>query len=625
MIELVYSSIKSLTRLSPSWRKFILLNLDLFSLALSVIISGFILNLDHTFRISSISSFFTLFFFLLALIIYIFTGQYTSITRFINSKIIYKLFLRNTIIITITFFFNYIFFANKSINLSFWILILFFVSLIQGMLRISARDFLLNRKKKNSLIRTTIYGCGSAGAQLAESLSISNNYEVKFFLDDDPNLWNRTLKNIKIINPKELKNIKNEIDQVLIAIPSLSNKRLRKIIEKLKDLNISVLKIPSLDELTSREITPNQLRSISPEDLLARDRIKPIKKLIGPDIINHCICVTGAGGSIGSELCRQIASLKPSLLILIDNSEENLYLISNELQEKFGKLINFKPILADAAYYKLIKKLFLTYKVSIIFHAAAYKHVPIVESNPLQGISNNVFSTDAICRAAEESNVKKVILISTDKAVRPTNVMGASKRLAELIIQSYAYKNEKLSKKKENTKTCYSMVRFGNVLGSSGSVVPLFKKQIALGGPVTVTHKNVIRYFMTIPEAAELVLQSATLAKGGEVFILDMGEPVKIAELAQNMIKLSGLSVKDNDNPKGDIEIIYSGLRDGEKLYEELLIDENSEQTEHPLILKANEKFIKPETLWPKVNLLKEAIINLEQKKVLSLLSELIT
>ena len=358
------------------------------------------------------------------------------------------------------------------------------------------------------------------------------------------------------------------------------------------------------------------------EDLLGREIVSPVKSLLGPGISNLVVCVTGGGGSIGSELSRQILGLNAKKIILIDNSEHNLYSIYQELTGNPLSENKIIPLLGDVTNKNFVNHLLTKHKIDLIFHTAAYKHVPMVENNPISGLKNNVLSTNILCAAAVKNGVKQFILISTDKAVRPTNVMGASKRLAEMIVQAYA--GEEIKKLKENKESVkFSMVRFGNVLGSSGSVIPLFKSQIKQGGPVTITHKEITRFFMTIKEAVELVLQSLSIATNGDVVLLDMGEPVKIKYLAEQLIRLSGLTIKDKNNG-GDIEIIYTGLRPGEKLYEELLIDGKSEPTQHPLIFKAKEKFPSLTELNPKINKLKEYLYSENKDCCFKLLAEMV-
>ena len=354
--------------------------------------------------------------------------------------------------------------------------------------------------------------------------------------------------------------------------------------------------------------------------MLGRDKISPNKDLLYSSIKNNVVLITGGGGSIGSELCRQIINLEPKKLIIMDLSEEKLYLISQE----FINNDNIEVLLGNAVDMNYLDYIFSYYNVDVIFHAASYKHVPIVESNPLQGLKNNVFSTLAVCKAAYFNDIKKVILISTDKAVRPTNVMGASKRLAEIIMQTFAVSPAYFVDDGKESKTAFSMVRFGNVLDSSGSVVPLFRKQISIGGPITLTHKKINRFFMTIPEASELVIQASSLAKGGDVFLLDMGDPVYIFDLAEKMIRLSGLTVKSDQKLDGDIEIKVTGLRPGEKLYEELIINAESEKTIHPLIYRAKEEITKMEELSNKINYLEHYINSNNRNDSLKILSELV-
>ena len=393
---------------------------------------------------------------------------------------------------------------------------------------------------------------------------------------------------------------------------------------KLQRQAIPVLQIPSVDDLTSGRARIDALRPVAIEDLLGRDPVPPVPELLGPGLCKAVVCVTGAGGSIGSELCRQILPLSPSALILLESSEPALYALEQELRQQLPASVELLPVLGSAADPALVQRLFAGYGVQTVFHAAAYKHVPLVEVNPLAGLANNVGSTRVVCQAAVAAGVSELVLISTDKAVRPTNVMGASKRLAELVVQACAVEALRSPNVDGQACTCMAMVRFGNVLGSSGSVVPLFRKQIRAGGPITLTHPEIIRYFMTIPEAAQLVLQAATLARGGDLFLLDLGEPVRIKDLAEQMVRLSGLSLRDAQNPSGDIEIACTGLRPGEKLYEELLIDAESEPTQHPLIFRAQERALPPGVLWPRLDALDAAIAAQDVEAALALLAELV-
>jgi FlaA1/EpsC-like NDP-sugar epimerase len=418
---------------------------------------------------------------------------------------------------------------------------------------------------------------------------------------------------VTIEPPQALQEDSDMPDQVLIAIPSLSRTRRRQIVDSLQEIGIPVLQIPSMEEITAGRARIDALRPIQVEELLGRDLVLPDPHLLGPGIIGKSICVTGAGGSIGSELCRQILSLNPRKLILLEISEPSLYAIDQELNGLLADGIEIVPVLGNAADSALVERCFQEHGVDVVFHAAAYKHVPLVEANPLAGLANNVLSTRVVCEAARRCGSSQLVMISTDKAVRPTNVMGASKRLAELIVQAQPL-----------GPTRFAMVRFGNVLGSSGSVVPLFRRQIAAGGPITLTHPDIIRYFMTISEAAQLVLQSAVLAKGGDVLLLDMGEPVKIKVLAEQMVRLSGLSLKDASNPNGEIEIVCTGLRPGEKLYEELLIDSESESTVHPLIFRALERTMQPDGLWSQLDAMELAIKQQSYSTTLEHLADLV-
>lgn len=431
-----------------------------------------------------------------------------------------------------------------------------------------------------------IYGAGQSGSQLVSALLHNPDYRPVFYLDDNPALRQVTIHGLKVYEPRELSALieKFAVEQLVLAMPSISLDRLREILPYLESLSIRIRTIPHLTELLSGKYGIAELREIEIDDLLGRSPVRPNGDLMHVCIEDNNILVTGAGGSIGSELCRQIARLSPNKLVLLDISEFALYLIEKELTEMASAnhwKFEIVPILASVQDRLRVEETLRLYAIDTIYHAAAYKHVPLVECNPVDGIRNNTFGTLTIAKAARAAGVSHFVLISTDKAVRPTNVMGASKRLAELVLQGLA---------QLPGRTRFCMVRFGNVLGSSGSVVPLFHRQIRNGGPVTVTHPEMVRYFMTIPEATQLVIQAGAMAKGGEVFLLDMGEPVKILDLAHQMIRLSGLQVKDPDNPDGDIDITFIGLRPGEKLYEELLIDSLSHATAHQKIFCAYEK-----------------------------------
>ncbi|MEX0333142.1 polysaccharide biosynthesis protein [Vibrio tubiashii] len=434
-----------------------------------------------------------------------------------------------------------------------------------------------------------IYGAGVAGRQLVQLMRQSKEYRVVAFIDDDKSLKKSTIHGVTVFGRHEIKALieKRNVKKVLLAVPSASRGQRREIIEKLSEFQVEVLTVPNLDDIINEGVELDQLKEVAIEDLLGRDPVEPNQKLIEMDTKDKVVMVTGAGGSIGSELCRQIINNRPRALVLFELSEFGLYQIEREISQRvrdFGLETTIYPILGSVQNGERLKSVLSSFKVQTVYHAAAYKHVPLVEYNVIEGVENNVFGTFRTAQAAVASGVESFVLISTDKAVRPTNVMGTTKRIAELGLQALA---EIEKSKKQGTRFC--MVRFGNVLGSSGSVIPVFKKQIATGGPVTVTHPDIIRYFMTIPEAAQLVIQAGAMSKGGDVFVLDMGEPVRIADLAKKLIHLSGLEVKDQCNEQGDIEILYTGLRPGEKLYEELLIGGNVRQTNHERVMAANE------------------------------------
>lgn len=435
--------------------------------------------------------------------------------------------------------------------------------------------------KKQSRKRVAIYGAGLAGQQIAAALNRSDDYLPVCFIDDKRSLHGQSLSGLKIYSPKkaQAKLGKFGIEEVLLAMPSVGRTRKKELIESFDTADVKIMELPGVTQLVDGKVKVSDIREVDIIDLLGRDPVPPKPELLEKNIKNKVVMVTGAGGSIGSELCRQIVKHQPKMLVLFEMSEFALYSIDRELQASDIQII---PVLGSVTNQQKLERIIQEYKVQTVYHAAAYKHVPLVEANPFEGIYNTSIGTQRSADAAVNQNVETFVLISTDKAVRPTNVMGASKRMAELYCQGLA---------STNPKTQISIVRFGNVLGSSGSVVPLFKKQIAQGGPVTVTHPEVTRYFMTIPEAAQLVIQAGAMGTGGDVFLLDMGEPVKIVDLAKQMIRLSGFRAID-ENGIGDIEIQFTGLRPGEKLYEELLIDaENVEKTEHERILKSYEKF----------------------------------
>lgn len=431
--------------------------------------------------------------------------------------------------------------------------------------------------------KVAIYGAGSAGVQLASALRLSKEMNPTCFVDDDKKLHGTLIGNLKVLTRKKLlrRIQKGKVDEVLIAIPSASRMKLKSLLEEIEGTSVRVRILPGVSELAQGKILVKELKEVALEDLLGRNEIIPNLHLLQKNIKGKNVLITGAGGSIGSEISRQVAKNDPKKIILLDSNEYALYLIKNEIEELESK-IDIVSVIGSVINRERMREVCSSFDVQTIYHSAAYKHVSLVEENPFEAVSNNIYGTKICAESADETGVETFVLISTDKAVRPTNIMGATKRFAELILQSMALKSN----------TNMTIVRFGNVIGSSGSAIPLFLKQIKNGGPVTVTDPEVIRYFMTIPEAAELVIQAGAMGKGGDVFVLDMGEPVKIVELAKKLIRLSGMELKTIDNPDGDIEIKFTGLRAGEKLYEELLIGDNVSSTDHERILSAREQHL---------------------------------
>ena len=454
--------------------------------------------------------------------------------------------------------------------------------------------------RKNVLI----YGAGSAGRQLAVALSDTLDTRVMGFIDDDRDLQGSVIGRIRVLAPDKILAAVEQFDvtEILLAIPSATQRRRNEILKLLQAAGVAVRTLPGLLDIAHGKVAVSHLRPLDIADLLLRDAVAPDLHLLERNIRGKVVLVTGAGGSIGSELCRQILTMAPARLLLVEQSEYGLYAVHRELARMESDVVmtaaELVPLLASVCDRERLRSIFATWRPDTVYHAAAYKHVPLVEHNPAEGVRNNVIGTQICAEIAGEFDTANFVLVSTDKAVRPTNVMGASKRLAEMVLQALAA---------EHPATRFSMVRFGNVLDSSGSVVPLFRQQIAAGGPVTVTHREITRYFMTISEAAQLVIQAGAMARGGEVFVLDMGEPVRIVDLARRMIELSGLSVRDDGYPAGDIEIVFTGLRPGEKLFEELLIGDNPSATDHPRVMMASEKFIPFRTLAPSLQQLRQA------------------
>ena len=467
--------------------------------------------------------------------------------------------------------------------------------------RFVVRYYLLTHYLRPTVARVAIYGAGDAGARLSSALSTTRAFDPVVFVDDKRSLHGRMVNGIKVHPPEELSALIKDrsIDRILLALPSLTRRRRREILSSLEPLGVHVQTVPEFEQLVTGTATVEDIREVDVCDLLGRDSVPPKAGLFDACVRDRVVMVTGAGGSIGSELCRQIIGLGPKRLVLFEMSELALYNIQRELQTfagQHGLPVDLVGLIGNAHHKFRLRDILQAYRVQTVYHAAAYKHVPIVEQNVIEGIHNNVIATWYAAEAAHETEVETFVLVSTDKAVNPTNVMGATKRFAEIVLQGLH---------RRGSKTRFCMVRFGNVLASSGSVVPLFNEQIKAGGPVTVTHPDVIRYFMTIPEAAQLVIQAGSMAEGGDVFVLDMGKPVRIGDLARRMINLVGLTVRDDEHPDGDIEISYTGLRPAEKLYEELLIGNNVTGTEHPMILRAIEHSLP----WERVQSLLEEIL----------------
>jgi FlaA1/EpsC-like NDP-sugar epimerase len=550
----------------------------------------------------------------IAFLIFVKFGLYRAIIRFIGFKVVWAIVQAVSIYAVIWGVIGFMIAVEgipRSVILINWALTL----LVIGGSRLGAHWLFSethnssNSQRKN----VVIYGAGSAGRQLSTALMQSNEYSPVAFLDDESEMHGHFINGIEVILSSNLSRLINEknVAEILLAIPSIPHMRRNEIINFLEPYPVLVRSLPGVAELAQGKVKVTDLHEISIEDLLGRDSVPANESLLSSNILDKVVMVTGAGGSIGSELCRQVLFLKPKLLILYELNEFALYTIDKELLGLNVIDIEVFSILGSVNNTKRLSRVFKKFGVQTIYHAAAYKHVPMVEFNNTEGVNNNIFGTLNIAKTAINEDVETFVLISTDKAVRPTSTMGATKRFAEMILQA-------LSKKQ--SKTRFTMVRFGNVLDSSGSVIPLFKQQIKEGGPVTVTNEEIIRYFMTIPEAIELVIQAGSMGQGGDVFVLDMGEPVRIADLARKMIHLSGLQVKDSDNLNGDIEIEYTGLRSGEKLYEELLIEGDALETDNPMIMRAQEDMLTWNDLRLILDDLKVTIDNDDQKELRKLL-----
>ncbi|KHA61676.1 nucleoside-diphosphate sugar epimerase [Vibrio variabilis] len=495
-----------------------------------------------------------------------------------------------------------------------------YLALLCGGSRLVVRNLVATTTSNSLRQDVLIYGAGSCGRQLAVALRASESYRVRAFIDDDSTLTNTIILGLPVVDLSKAEKLieKYSITKILLAIPSASRSRRKQVLDLLAPLPAEIQTVPDMADIVSGKAKIDELTDVPIEDLLGRDAVAPQQVLMEANIKDKVVMVTGAGGSIGSELCRQILRQEPKKLVLFELSEFGLYQIDRELailKESKGLDVEIVPLLGSVQRAHRLLTAMKSFGVETVYHAAAYKHVPLVEYNVVEGVRNNIYGTYYTAKAAIEAGVESFVLISTDKAVRPTNVMGTTKRMAELGLQALA---EQENQKENGTRFC--MVRFGNVLGSSGSVIPLFKKQIKAGGPLTVTHPDITRFFMTIPEAAQLVIQAGAMGKGGDVFVLDMGESVKITDLAENLVKLSGLSVKNEKNPHGDIEILFSGLRPGEKLYEELLIGDNVDKTAHERIMTAHEVFLPIDEYEALLESLDFACHNLEHETIRQIL-----
>ena len=518
-------------------------------------------------------------------------GLYRAILRYLSAKAIWSIVTALSASTACLMISDFFFSASipKSVPVIYFALALMLIGGSRLLLR-AIYSSLIGEVKQSVII----YGAGSAGRQLAIGLNSGADYRAIAFIDDDTAKQGSIIQGIKVIGIDQLHKVlkKEHVRKILLALPSATRAKRKTILSQLETFGVAVQTIPGIKDVIEGTASSDEIRDVEIEDLLGRDPIAPRSELMQANIYHKVVMVTGAGGSIGSELCRQIIQLHPTKLVLFELSEYGLYAIDRELQELADSLqvnVEIVPLIGSVQRVNRLENVMKAFNVDTVYHAAAYKHVPLVENNTVEGVRNNIFGTMYCAQAAIAANVDTFVLVSTDKAVRPTNIMGATKRMAELVLQA-------LSKEQSSTRFC--MVRFGNVLGSSGSVVPLFRKQIKDGGPITLTHNDITRYFMTIPEAAQLVLQAGAMGKGGDVFVLDMGEPVRIYDLAAKLIRLSGLELKDKHNPHGDIAITTTGLRPGEKLYEELLIGDNVDETSHPRIMTAQELMLS----WDELN-----------------------
>ena len=563
---------------------------DFVCLSVSFLLAAYI-NYGTTFTLTSASYSYIVGSILLTIALFVRLGLYRAVVRFLGGQAL-RAVLTGIVVSGCLVFISSVL-LQQAVSLAVAMNYMFISLIFIGGSRLLVR-VLVNAKAKKSNHKVLIYGAGASGRQLLLALENSVEFRAAAFVDDDPSLHGVMIKDVRVYGPQDIRKAidRHAISRVLLALPSASRATRATILSRLEPLGLPVLTIPGMADIVDGKMKIDELQDVKIEDLLGRDPVAPIPSLMVSNITGKVVMVTGAGGSIGSELCRQILKQNPKQLILYELSEYALYEIDKDLLNKVKAAeldVQVLPMLGSVQDRKRLEEIMRNFAVDTVYHAAAYKHVPLVEYNVVEGVRNNVFGTWQTAEAAIASGVKNFVLISTDKAVRPTNVMGTTKRIAELVLQGLALRQK-------NTRFC--MVRFGNVLGSSGSVVPLFRKQIKQGGPITLTHEDITRYFMTIPEAAQLVIQAGAMGNGGDVFVLDMGEPVRIYDLAMKMINLSGLTPKTKLCPEGDIEIKITGLRPGEKLYEELLIGGEEKPTRHPRIKTANEVFLK----WPELN-----------------------
>ena len=614
--KIYQSFISYLVNLPRSYKQLLTIAVDYFvlvftfELSLSVRINDIYQPTDQTMYFIFIAP-------LIALPIFYFSGLYRTLIRYSGYKILVNIIIGVSIYTVLWFL---IVIASGIVIKPYDFLFINWISSISAIcaLRFVARWLLI--QKYGSYTSALVYGAGAAGIQLESAMRYSTEVSIEGFLDDDKDKHGRSIKGLRVYNPNNLKKIlkRKKINEIYIAIPSISKSGRQEILKSLRKYPILIRELPGFTDLVQGRLNISDLKLIKIEDLLKREARKANDELLKKNINNKNVLVTGGGGSIGSQLCKEIVSNDPKSIVILDINEYSLYKIEREILE-LNPETKCIPILANVEHERSIKEVFNKHKINTIYNTAAYKHVPMVEKNISAAIKTNIFGTLACIKAAKNSSVENFVFISTDKAVRPTNIMGATKRFAELILQSYS------SKEIKDNMPEISIVRFGNVLGSSGSVVPLFRDQIKKGGPITVTDKNIIRYFMTIKEAAQLVIQAGALNYPGSIFLLDMGEPIGIDNLARDMIRLSGMSVKDSDNPNGDIEIIYTGLRPGEKLYEELLIDGKSEKTEHDKIFQAKDDSIDLTKIEKYIAELKDAIDSNSYLSIIEILKDTVT